>query len=450
MTPVIELLVFVNGVLCGVLTYEFVTQRWAFRYAPEWVARRDAFALSPTLSLQATEAQTPDQHSNAVRVFFENLLPEGRALDDAAVTYKISKSNSIALLRELGHETAGALELRMPGVSAKEEAAGRRRRISREDLSTRIRERPAMPFTVWDGRVQLAIAGYQDKLAVFEDEGEWFLVEGPTLASTHLLKPEPVDRRLAGLTTNERFCMSLARAVRLPTAPTRLVHVPEPVLVIERFDRRRETDRVVRLHCIDGCQALGLPVTWKYERVFGDGRDVREIRDGASLRAFFSLLGGHAAVPAVERIGLLRWVVFQVLIGNVDAHAKNLTFFVNSDGLRLAPAYDLVCGLIYDNERVENTLAMAIGDEFVPQKVRAFDWATLASQCALPPRLVTRELATLARASLDQLDGVSATVREEGGDADTLERIGQVIRQQAALALQAAPLIPDAFADAVG
>jgi len=306
-----------------------------------------------------------------------------------------------------------------------------------------------MPFTVWDGRVRLSIAGYQDKLAVFEDEGEWFLVEGPMLASTHLLKPEPVERRLAGLTTNERFCMHLAQAIGLRTAPTRLVHLPEPVLVIERFDRRREADRVVRVHCIDGCQALGLPVAWKYERLYGDGRDVRDIREGASLPAFFSPLGKHAAVPAAERLSLLRWVVFQALIGNVDAHAKNLTFFVGPNGLRLAPAYDLVCGIIYDDERIESTLAMAIGDEFVPQQLRAFDWAVFASQSGLSPRLVAREVSTLARACLARLDTVTTAVRDEGGDASTLDRVCQAVCQLSEGALQTARLIPEAFADLV-
>lgn len=428
------------------LTYESTTQHWAFAYDQGWVARANAFPLSPALPLKPAERQTPEQHSHAVRIFFENLLPEGRALDDAATTYKISKSNSIGLLRALGRETSGAVELRTPRASDAANATVRRH-LSRGDLATRIRERPALPFTVWDGRVRTVVAGYQDKLAAFADEGEWFLVEGPMLASTHLLKPEPVERRLAGLTTNERFCMHLAQAVGLRTAPTRLEHVPEPVLVIERFDRRREADRVVRVHCIDGCQALGLPVAWKYERLYGDGRDVRDIREGASLPAFFSLLGKHAAVPAAERLSLLRWVVFQALIGNVDAHAKNLAFFIDRGGLRLAPAYDLVCGLVYGDEHVENTLAMAIGDEFVPRQLRAFDWAVFASQCELSPRLVTRELTALASACLDKLDTVRSAVRKEGGDADTLNRVCAVVRELASLALQTAPLVLEAYAD---
>ena len=79
-----------------------------------------------------------------------------------------------------------------------------------EEFSARIRARPDHPFSVWDGKVRLSIAGYQDKIAVYEEAGQWFLVEGTLLASTHILKPEPVARALAGLTGNEYFCMRLA------------------------------------------------------------------------------------------------------------------------------------------------------------------------------------------------------------------------------------------------
>lgn len=185
--------------------------------------------------------------------------------------------------------------------------------------------------------------------------------------------------------------MALAQAIGIRTAPTRLLHLPEPVLAIERFDRRREANRVARLPCIDGCQALGLPVSLKYERPYGDAEHVREIRDGASPPALFALLNAHAAVPATERVALLRWVALQALIGNVDGHAKNLSFFVSCEGLRLAPAYDLVCGLIYEQQVVQDTLAMAIGDELEPRALRAYDWAAFAARCALPPRLVTHD-----------------------------------------------------------
>jgi len=41
--------------------------------------------------------------------------------------------------------------------------------------------------------VRLSIAGYQDKIAVYEREGRWYLVEGGRLASTDIVKPVPVQ-----------------------------------------------------------------------------------------------------------------------------------------------------------------------------------------------------------------------------------------------------------------
>ena len=49
------------------------------------------------------------------------------------------------------------------------------------------------------------------------------------------------------LTTNEFVAMRLAKAVGIDTAQVRLVHVPEPVLVVARFDRRRNAGQVERV-----------------------------------------------------------------------------------------------------------------------------------------------------------------------------------------------------------
>ena len=93
------------------------------------------------------------------------------------------------------------------------------------------------------------------------------------------------------MVANEHFCMSLAARLRLPVAPVSIRRLPEPVLLIERFDRVVDWDSaqthharaVRRLHIIDACQALDLPSTFKYERNLGAGQDVRNIREGVSF-----------------------------------------------------------------------------------------------------------------------------------------------------------------------
>jgi serine/threonine-protein kinase HipA len=436
-----KLAVFAGALHVGTLEHDRDLAHWRFEYAPQWQAYEKSYPLCPALPLKTDPAQSKEEHSRDVRIFFENLLPEGQALDDAAAANKISKSETFGLLTALGRETAGALEILIDSA-IRDQTKPVLRVISPEQLSQRIRARPHEPFTVWDGRVRLSIAGYQDKLAVYEDSaGAWYLVEGSTIASTHLLKPEPVRNALAGMTTNEHLCMRLAARLNLPVARTRLAQVPEPILLVERFDRRRNDDGVSRLHLIDGCQALSLPVGFKYERPYGRGETVKNIRDGANLPDLFNLLSVHSPTPAADRLKLLRWTIFQVLIGNIDAHGKNLSFFVTAAGLELAPAYDLVSGLIYSD--LEDDLAMAIGDEFSPRQISAIDWAQFAKSCKLPRRLVATELRELSNAARTALPVEIDQLRNEGGHADTLQRVTDVIRSQAELLESLAPKVTD-------
>ena len=439
--------VLMNGELAGTLSYTAQTHRYAFRYSPAWLSRKAPYALGPTLPLEVDEAMTEERHSALVRQFFENLLPEGQALDDAASTHRVSKGNLMGLLAALGGETAGALQLRLPGTDGVP-AADTRRALSHAELSERIRARPFHPFSVWDGRVRLSIAGFQDKIAVFEEGGQWALVEGGQLASTHILKPEPVTAQLAGLTGNEYFCMRLAHWAKLPVAEVALVHVPEPVLVVKRFDRELAAGRVARRHIIDGCQALGLSSALKYERPYGDTRDVRDLREGASLPMLFALLE-HCARPAAERLALLRWTLFQVLIGNTDAHAKNLSFYLGREGLSLAPAYDLVCGLAFGGDQLLDTYAMAIGDAFHAQALSPYEWANFAHACALPFRQVSTELARMAQRVRVGLPKACEDARAAGVAPELIERLRTLVaaecERQASMAHEVAKVDPSLF-----
>lgn len=435
-----ELEVLLNGELAGTLSYTAAAHRYGFRYSPGWLSRKERYPLGPTLPLEANEGLDEERHSAKVRQFFENLLPEGQSLDDAASTHRLSKSNLLGLLAVLGGETAGALQLRLHGAEGVS-VAETRRPLSHEELSERIRARPYRPFSVWDGRVRLSIAGYQDKIAVFEEEGgHWVFVEGPRLASTHILKPEPVEHQLAGLTGNEFFCMRLAHWAKLPVAEVALVKLPEPVLVVKRFDRELDAGRVVRRHVIDGCQALGLSVALKYERPYGDTRDVRDLREGASLPMLFALLE-HSARPAAERLALLRWTVFQVLIGNTDAHAKNVSFYMGREGLSLAPAYDLVCGLAFDGEKLLDTYAMAIGDAFHAQELSPFEWANFAYACALPFRQVSAELSRMARRVRESLPKACEDARVAGVEPVLIERLRTLVDSECGRQADMAPKV---------
>ena len=414
--------------LVGALAHDPQANRFSFDYAAEWRQAERRFPLSPLLPLQRHAGETPEQHSAQVRQFFENLLPEGEALDHAAQTAGTTRSNLVGLLIAIGKETAGALRVTLadenaasPGTTDGEHL----REITPAQLSERIRERENIPFSVWDGKVRLSIAGYQDKIAVYERAGKWYLVEGDRLASTEIVKPVPMRKQLATLPANEHLCMQLARRVGLEAAQTRLVHVPEPVLLVRRFDRVETKDGVRRLHIVDGCQALGLAVSMKYERAYGDTAEVAHLREGASLPKLFALMD-QSPLPAVDRLRLLRWAIFQVLIGNTDAHGKNVSFFCDGRGLRLAPAYDLVCMDALD-AGFSHTYAMAIGDAFSEDALTPYEWAHFGHLCKLPFRLVAHELDGLAGQVIAVMDAFLADMIGQSVAAAVAQRFQELV-----------------------
>jgi len=411
MTPATEslhaLALWADGRRVATLGYEPLNDRWSLDYDKDWVDMPQAFALSPALPLVPPSS---GYAAGAVKRFVENLLPEGRALDITATTYRVSRSNIFALINALGTETTGAFRFWRSGEAPPSTADQRQtaplREVTRDELNQRLSERDSVPLAVWDGKVRMSIAGVQDKLMVYldrplEEGGRMFLVE-PPLASTHILKPEPDRPVTPHLVVNEHLCMSLARRMGLPVADVGIYRTPRPVLVVTRFDRevlRQETqgaaDPVVqRLHIIDACQASDLPAAYKYERNFGSGEQVRNIREGVSFAMLFDRVE-QTVNKAAARLTMLRWALFQFLIGNSDAHGKNFSFFVRRQGLDPAPWYDLVSVVQYPG--IDHGLAMAYGDAFSLDEVGAFQLADFAKRCRIDRRLLSREATRLAK-----------------------------------------------------
>jgi serine/threonine-protein kinase HipA len=332
------------------IEHEGRDDRWGLSYAEPWVADAQSFPLSPALPLMRPPT---DYASPSIKRFIEHLL-----------------------LRE----------------------------IPLQELDQRIAEREHAPLTVWEGKVRMSVAGLQDKLPVYLDRtllegGRLFLVDGQRLATTHILKPDTANPQMPHLAVNEHFCMSLARRMQLPVAEVGLLRTPRPVLVVRRFDREVETaggqPRVHRRHIIDAAQACDLPVTYKYERNLGSAEAVRHIRDGMS---FECLLGcaDLTANKAAARLAMLRWALFQFLIGNSDAHGKNFSFFVRPGGLlEPTPWYDLLSVLQYDG--FDTDLAMAYGDAFSHAEVSASAFADFAARCGIDRKLMRREGQRLAK-----------------------------------------------------
>lgn len=397
------------------IEHEGRDDHWGLSYAEPWVADAQSYPLSPALPLVRPAA---DYASASIRRFIEHLLPEGRALDVAVAYNGLAKTNIFGLIWALGAETAGALRFTGEANPAPPKAEPVLREIPLQELDQRIAEREHVPLTVWDGKVRMSVAGLQDKLLVYldrplRDGGRLFLVNGQRLASTHILKPDTGNQQTPHLAVNEHFCMSLARRMGLPAAEVCLLRTPRPVLVVRRFDREVQhlggEPRVHRRHIIDACQACDLPVAYKYERNLGSADAVRHIRDGVSFERLFRC-ADLTANKAAARLTLLRWALFQFLIGNSDAHGKNFSFFVRPGGLlEPTPWYDLVSVLQYGSFNTE--LAMAYGDVFSHAEVTPFALADFAARCGVDRKLMRREGQRMAKRA-----ATGAAVQAEAAD----------------------------------
>jgi serine/threonine-protein kinase HipA len=424
-----RLSVFLNREPLGTIILHGMEDRYELEYAAAWLAGQ-GYAVSP--HLKPGECQ-----SEQVKRFLSNLLPEGKWLDELSTDNQISKSNIFGLVALIGAETTGALTFQYDSADP-QPGPSEFHPVGAEELTERIAQRQQVSIARWDGKPRLSVAGVQDKLPIMiTAAGEMGFGEGD-LASTHILKFG--KRPDLHMVVNEFLCMELARLIKLPVANVTLKRFGEPVLLVERFDRRWINGKVGRLHLIDGCQILDLPPTYKYERPFGKSGEAARIRTGASLPRLFAATQ-ECRIPALAIRDLLNWTLFQLLIGNRDAHAKNISFFVSKRGIDVAPGYDLLNIDIYGDE-FDRDLSMAIGDDFVLGEILPYQLAEMCDVCRLSQRQVSISLKKLCTAVLNNLGKVPLDEFEEGDEMNFAQDLTERIKANALRFLAFAEELP--------
>jgi serine/threonine-protein kinase HipA len=206
----------------------------------------------------------------------------------------------------------------------------------------------------------------------------------------------------------ERCGLTVAR-VELITADTR------PCLVVERYDRDTRTAPTRRRHQEDLCQALGLTPDFKYQQP-----------DWAipSYAALAQLLDEHSLQPGADRLAVAQAAIFNFLIANADAHAKNIALLHEEGGIRLAPMYDVLSTGVYPDLNAD--LALGIGDAFDPAEIGVARWSDLAYDLRLNPRAferLRRQLAELVPARAEQLSQEAHAERWHRSSLDEIVKL---------------------------
>ena len=382
-----------------------------FRYDPDWSAG-GGFAVSRSLPL-ANREFAPE--AGIAHRFFANLLPEGAVREHIVRDLKLPNTD-FDLLRAIGGECAGALSI----LPVDREPSGQRqyRALTEKDLAD-LAARRGQIYAIWpvDERPRLSLAGAQDKCPVLVRDNQYFLPQREA-PSSHILKFELADYR--HLPVYETFTTQLAAAIGLPVVDITLRAIGQTRYAqIARYDRLwDERGEVQRLHQEDFCQALGYGHEKKYQE-----------HGGPSFAQCYRLLQDVSSEPAVDVQHLLRWQIFNVLAGNSDGHAKNLSLLHQpDDATRLAPFYDLVCTRAI--ERIDYHLAFDVGGERNPSVITPNHWETLARQCDVRPQFLGNLVRETADALEERLGPTREAFEERYGAYPALQRIQKIVTQQ--------------------
>lgn len=403
--------------------------RITFTYDPRWLATAGNFPLSITIPLRAGEFD--DQ---IIAPWLANLLPEEQQLMALSRALGLSTSDALAILREIGGDTAGAISIGEPskrfdwtyealqahyGMEADEDALERHF----DDLGRR-------PFLVGEDGVRLSLAGGQKKtaLAVLDGDGNPKLgLPGPTnrlaipkngAPSTIIIKPD--NPTLPGIVENEAYCLTLAGLIGITAVDCIIVQAGDrTALAVARYDRRaRSGGTVRRLHQEDFAQANGIYPGQKYEQGTVPGLDLN------------TLLNTGNNLPPAEALKLLDQVIFNILVANADAHAKNYSM-IFSNGPTMAPLYDVSSVLHWDHVSQYHAQKIA-GRRRKPEDTARRHWDRIAEEAGLNARGVRLRVQELVDAMVAARVEAMDRIKSQGGaEAGMVDHVAGLIESNA-------------------
>lgn len=394
----------------------------SFEYSSYWLTKDGALPLHPLLPVKPGRLNEPYVHA-----FFENLLPEGD--QRKLISAREHVGSVFGLLAAVGGESAGSYTLVPEGLKPEKPVY---QPLTWEQVSLLVhtggkysREREEIEEAAAGlPKPRMSISGAQLKMLLYVDQhGSPWRPMG-TAPATHILKPDIVrsDINIFATAINETLVMRAAAICELPTANVSYQPIVKACLV-ERYDRIGTQEwSLRRVWQADLCQLAGKASDAKYET---DG--------GPSFAQCYALTGSLSSMPGVDKRNLLRWLFFNLGVGNNDSHAKNLSMIATPDGLRLAPFYDLMCTRVYPG--LGPRFALSIGGEFEPGKIGKDHLRALAESIGATPRYVER-------LALDMFDQITPAIRAAAielspllGPAEQvvaeriINRIAKIVRQ---------------------
>jgi serine/threonine-protein kinase HipA len=197
-------------------------------------------------------------------------------------------------------------------------------------ISNALTDLEDFPFTAEEQRKEaealsskLSIQEVQPKLSV-KLNAKRKIFEIVDRGGRYIFKPQV--ERFKSLPENEDATMKLASISGIEVPFHGLIYSKDGSLTyfIRRFDRQGQKGK---LHVEDFAQLSG---------------ESRDTKYNSSMENVAKVIEEHCSFPAIEKLKLLKRVIFSFLIGNEDMHLKNFSLIVRDEKVELSPAYDLV------------------------------------------------------------------------------------------------------------
>jgi serine/threonine-protein kinase HipA len=338
-----------------------------FQYNQEYIAKKGV-PISHSMPLTSEI-----YYGNEAHAYFTGLLPEEDMLTATAKVIGTSSLNYMKLLTELGKEPIGAIQIgsNTPSKTYQYEE------ISMVELDKIIKKNDSLLSTLYhEKELRLSLAGAQSKTGLFYDNHRFFI---PQNGSPSNIIVKPTNKLYPDIVFNEYACMKIAASLGIPTPIVQLVSTPSQALfVIERYDRVFDRNDIERLHQEDFCQALGVQNRNKYE---ADG--------GPTFNQCVNLLRKATTIPATEINKFISLFIFNLIIGNKDAHGKNYSILHENSESVLAPAYDILSTTYYPGLSVK--MSMSINGKFELDEITEDDLHKMALSSNISGKLVLKE-----------------------------------------------------------
>jgi len=338
-----KLSVYKKNIVVGYLGFDGKT--YSFVYDHNYLCKTDAEPVSPKMPLT-----DKIEYSQKLFNVFEQLIPEGR--DRKILEKKANSANDFDLLPWLQH-VYGDLQFsrtslqdfyKVDYVDLKNEILATNSFPNILDMEIQIDDKAVFPeqsdiYEIANKFTPSGLSGFQHKLSVVLDNN---VIRQPQYneLSEYFMKPYSLykanpeyETYLPHLAINEHLFMTFAKNELGFDVPwsgiVKCQQDKEFHYIVKRFDRYQG----YKFSHDEFATLMGLDSETKYQ---------------TSSENMFKQIKKYLTLPE-ERLILLKYYFYSMLIVHEDMHTKNLSVRTEGKNIRMSPLYDIATTAIYQN-----------------------------------------------------------------------------------------------------